>query len=102
MHEAWNKYKELLRMCTHNGVLRWMQIHNFYKGLPRDAHTLINALVGGKLMKKNESEAYELLENMTSNNYLWPNERLPPPKKVVGIHEIDVISKLSARLILLT
>ena len=52
-------------------------------------------------MKKNENESYELLEDMASN-YLWPNERLPSPKKFFGIHEIDLISKLSTQLTLLT
>ena len=53
-------------------------------------------------MKENENEAYEILEDMASNNYLWPSERLPLPNKVVRINEVDVISKLSAQLTLLT
>ena len=53
-------------------------------------------------MKKNEKKAYELLEDMVSNNYLCPSERLLPPRKVTGIHEIDMISKLFAQLTLLT
>ena len=53
-------------------------------------------------MKNNENEAYDQLEDMASNNYLWPNKRLPLLKRVVGINEIDMISKLSAHLTLLT
>ena len=53
-------------------------------------------------MKKNENKAYELLEDMASNNYLWSSKRLPLPKKVGGIHEINVISKLYAQLTFLT
>ena len=47
-------------------------------------------------MKKNEDEPYNMLEDMASNNYLCPSERLPPPKKVVRIHEIDAITKMTA------
>ena len=68
----------------------------FYKGLTRYARTLIDASAGGALMKINENEVHEMLEDMVSNNYLWPSERLPLPKKVVGIHAINVISKLYA------
>ena len=57
-------------------------------------------------MKKNEDEdedeAYELLEDMIANNYLWLSERLIPPKKVAEIHEVDAITKLIAQVTLLT
>ena len=72
MDEAWDNYKELLRMFPHHGVLRWMQIYNFYKDLTSDSRTLIDASTRGALMKKNENKAFELLEDMASNNYLWP------------------------------
>ena len=53
-------------------------------------------------MKKNEDEANELLEDMTNNKYLWPSERLPPLKKVLEIHEVDAITKLTSQVTLLT
>ena len=102
MHEVWDKYKEFLRMFPHHGVPRWMQIYNFYKGLTSNSRTLINASTRGAMMKKNENKAFELLEYMAFNNYLWPNERLPPLKKVARVHDIDVILKPSAQLTLLT
>ena len=52
--------------------------------------------------KKNEDEAYELLEDVTANNYLWPSKRLTPPKKVVRIHEVDGLTKLTTQVTLLT
>ena len=72
-----------------------MQIHDFYKGLTNTSHTLIDASIEGPLIKKNEDEAYELLKGMANNNYLWSSERLPPLKKVVGILEVDAITKLT-------
>ena len=53
-------------------------------------------------MNKNEDEAYSLLGDMTVNNYLWPSERVQPPMKVSGIHEVDAIAKLIAQVALLT
>ena len=73
-----------------------MQIHSFYKGLTSTTGKLINASTKRGSNKNNENEAYELLEDMARNNSLWPSERLPPPKKVTGIHEVDVITKLTA------
>ena len=70
MDEAWDKYKELLRMCPLYRVLRWMQIYDFYKDLTSDSQTLIDASARGALMKKKENEAFELLEDKASNNYL--------------------------------
>ncbi|XP_024022201.1 uncharacterized protein LOC112091842 [Morus notabilis] len=52
---------------------------------------------GGALMKKTEDEAYELLEDMATNNYQWPSER-SIPKKIAGLHEIDAITNLTAQI----
>jgi len=38
----------------------------------------IDAAVGGILMNKTEDEAYNLIEEMTLNNYQWSNERSQP------------------------
>ena len=102
MHENWERYEEKLRKCPHHGIPRWMQVHSFYDGLNNTSWTLLYTSVGGALMKKNENEAYKLLEGMITNNYLWPSERLSPPKKVAGIHGMDVLTNLAAQVALLT
>ena len=53
-------------------------------------------------MKKKEDEAYELLEDMATNNYLWPSERLTPLKKVAAIYKVDGLTKLTTQVALLT
>ena len=95
MHEAWERYKELLRKCPHLGLPRWMQIQNFYMGLDSTTQTMIDVSVGGALMKKNENEAYELLEDMVNNLYMWSYERSMPHKKTDGIQEKEVIARLT-------
>jgi len=97
LYEAWERYKELLRRCPHHGLPKWMQVHNFYNGLSGTTRTLIDASAGGALMKKTEDEAYELLEDMATNNYQWPSER-SLPKKTVGLHEVDAITNLTAQI----
>ena len=97
LYEAWERYKELLRRCPHHGLPKWMQVHNFYNGLSGTTRTLIDASAGGALMKKTEDEAYELLEDMATNNYQWPSER-SIPKKTAGLHEVDAITNLTAQI----
>ena len=52
-------------------------------------------------MNKTEGEAYQFLEDMTTNNCQWPSERIVP-KKVVGMHDVDVFTNLAAQMSLLT
>ena len=95
-HEAWERYKELLRKFPDHGIPKQMQIHSFYKGLTSIARTLLDTSARGAIMKKNEDETYELLEDMDANKYLWSSERLTPLKIVIEIHEVDATTKLIA------
>ena len=46
-------------------------------------------------MKKTNDEAHDLLENITSDNYQWHNEK-NMLKKLAGEHEIDATTALIA------
>ena len=41
---------------------------------------MIDAAAGGALMDKERDEAYELLEEMASDNYQWQSERVNTEK----------------------
>ena len=75
LHEAWERYKELLRLCPHHGLPEWLQIQMFYNGLTSSNKNMVDASAGGSLMKKSPVEAQELIEEMASNHYQWSNER---------------------------
>ena len=51
-------------------------------------------------MKMTINEAYELLEDKTTNSYQWLKELLDS-KKVAGVAEFDVFSKLATHVSLL-
>ena len=70
--EAWERFHELLRRCPHHRLTRWMQVHMFYNGLGDSGRTIINASAGGALMKKTTYQAYEILEDITTNTNQWP------------------------------
>ena len=52
-------------------------------------------------MRKSANDAYELLEEMALNDQQWPNAR-NSVRRVAGVNENDVISKLSTQIELLS
>ncbi|XP_031272256.1 uncharacterized protein LOC116130674 [Pistacia vera] len=74
-----------------------MFVQTFYNGLNSEVQNMINAAVGGTLGKKTPEQAYELLEEMASNSYQWPIERLPV-RRTSGVHNIDAITALAAQM----
>ena len=52
-------------------------------------------------MSKSTNEAYQLLENMKLNNCQWPSEKVAP-KKLPGVHELDVFNNLEVQVSLRT
>ena len=55
-------------------------MHTFYNGFSDSARTIIDASTGGALMKKTIDQAYEILEDTTTNTNLWPRDRSAPRK----------------------
>ncbi|XP_017973358.1 PREDICTED: uncharacterized protein LOC108661397 [Theobroma cacao] len=92
LYEAWERYKDLLRRCLHHELPKWLQVKTFYNGLLSPIRTTIDAAVGG---------AYDLLGEMPYNNYQWLFERLVP-RKVVGVHELDVITASTTQVVALS
>ena len=58
---------------------------------------MVDAAASGALMSKTHEVAYELLEELASNNYQWPTERAMP-RKIAGVLEIDSITSLAAQM----
>ena len=60
-YEDWERYKDLLRKCSNHNLPKWIQVHHFYNGLSIPTRTLIDASMGGAIMRKKEIEAYQIL-----------------------------------------
>ncbi|XP_035544602.1 uncharacterized protein LOC118347994 [Juglans regia] len=58
---------------------------------------MVDAATRGVLMGKTPKAAYELLEELASNNYQWASERAMP-KKATSIVELDSMSAIAAQL----
>ena len=61
-----------------------MQVNTFYNGLRNATRIVIDASVRGALMKKTTDQAYEILEDDTTNTNQWPRDKITPMKAVGG------------------
>ncbi|GKC95245.1 hypothetical protein Tco_1160687 [Tanacetum coccineum] len=62
-HEAWDRYKYLLRACPHYGFIELHQLDTFYNALnPVDQHSL-NSAVGGNLLERSTQDVLTIIEN---------------------------------------
>ncbi|XP_057249960.1 uncharacterized protein LOC104891359 [Beta vulgaris subsp. vulgaris] len=97
LYEAWERFKDLQRKCPHHGVPDWLLVQTFYNGLNESVRITIDAAAGGAIMGKITTEvANRLLEEMTSNNYHWFNNR-GKPKNAAGMYEVEGINMLNAK-----
>ena len=99
--EAWERFHKILRIYPHHRLTRWMQVHMFYNGLSDSARTIIDASAGGALMKKTTDQAYEILEDTTTNTNQWPQDRSTPKKSLAGA-DTEVLSNLVYHVVQLT
>ena len=68
-------------------------MHTFYNSLSDSTRKIIDSSVGGALMKKTTDQAYEILEDTTTNTNQWPQDRLSPRKSLAGA-DIEILSNL--------
>ncbi|CAJ2679749.1 unnamed protein product [Trifolium pratense] len=104
LFEAWERYKDMMRLCPHHGLEQWLIIHTFYNGLLYNTRLTIDAAAGGALMDKPYQEATQLIENMAQNHYQWGSERAAMEKSQTkgGIYEVSGIDHVNAKVEALT
>ncbi|GJY90674.1 reverse transcriptase domain-containing protein, partial [Tanacetum coccineum] len=62
-HEAWDRYKDLLRACPHHGFTELHQLDTFYNALnPADQDSL-NSAAGGNLLERSTRDVLRIIEN---------------------------------------
>nr|GEV82751.1 hypothetical protein [Tanacetum cinerariifolium] len=62
-HEAWDRYKDLLRACPHHGFTKMHQLDTFYNALnPADQDSL-NSVAGGNLLERGTQYVLTIIEN---------------------------------------
>nr|GEV98414.1 reverse transcriptase domain-containing protein [Tanacetum cinerariifolium] len=62
-HEAWDRYKDILRACPHHGFTELHQLDTFYNALnPADQDSL-NSAAAGNLLERRTQDVLMIIEN---------------------------------------
>nr|GEY57824.1 hypothetical protein [Tanacetum cinerariifolium] len=67
--EAWERFKKMLRACSHHGFTELAQIDTFYNGLNDNDQDSVNATAGGNILIKTTREALQIIENKLKVRY---------------------------------
>nr|GEU54481.1 reverse transcriptase domain-containing protein [Tanacetum cinerariifolium] len=62
-HEAWDRYKDLLRAYPHHGFTELHQLNTFYNALNPTDQDSLNAAVGGNLLERSTQDVLTIIEN---------------------------------------
>nr|GEY84989.1 hypothetical protein [Tanacetum cinerariifolium] len=90
-HEAWKRYKDLLRACPHHGFTELHQFDTFYNALnPADQDSL-NDAAGGNLLEKSPQDALTIIENKSKVR----NSRSKPIASPVNACDINSSSEIA-------
>nr|GEV87545.1 reverse transcriptase domain-containing protein [Tanacetum cinerariifolium] len=93
-HEAWERYKDLLRACPFHGFTKLHQLDTFYNALnPADQDSL-NAAAGGNLLEKSPQDALTIIENKSKvrNSQSKP---IASPANACDNHSSSKLAKLT-------
>nr|GEV38764.1 reverse transcriptase domain-containing protein [Tanacetum cinerariifolium] len=98
-HEAWDRYKDLLRACPHHGFTEFHQLDTFYNALNPVDQDSFNSVVGGNLLERRTQNVLTIIENKSKQTsavttamttILKQFQATPPPASVKAIKEIYV------------
>ncbi|CAM8903042.1 unnamed protein product [Rhodiola kirilowii] len=87
LYDAWERYKELMRMCPHHNLELWQIMDTFYQGIDQGMRTLINQTAGGALIGVPLEETYAIMEKAAHDYHLWTSDR-GNPKDKKGVQDL--------------
>nr|GEV78848.1 hypothetical protein [Tanacetum cinerariifolium] len=67
--EAWDRFKDLLRACPHNGFSELHQLDTFYNALNYKDQDSLNSSVGGNFLDKMPRECLAIIESKSKVRY---------------------------------
>nr|GEV37671.1 reverse transcriptase domain-containing protein [Tanacetum cinerariifolium] len=90
-HEAWDRYKDLLRACPHYGFTELHQLDTFYNALnPADQDSL-DAAAGGNLLERSTQDVLTIIENKSKVH----NSRSKPIASQVKVCDVNSNSEIA-------
>nr|GEV84244.1 hypothetical protein [Tanacetum cinerariifolium] len=98
-HEAWDRYKDLLRACPHHCFTELHQLDTFYNALNPTDQDSLNSAAGGNLLERRTQDVLTIIENKSKQTsavttamaaILKEFQATPPPASVKAVEEICV------------
>jgi len=68
LHEAFTRFKELIRKCPHHQIELWELVKSFVNGLTKEERKYLKSTSNGTLLNNPEEEDWEFLERMSKNS----------------------------------
>ncbi|CAM8925926.1 unnamed protein product [Rhodiola kirilowii] len=91
LYEAWERYKEYQRPCSHQNLDDLLVFHTFYHGVDGASRLALDTAAGGAIMELEPDEGYAVIEKITKNYFMWGSERGNPRRKNER-HEVKAVS----------
>lgn len=91
LYKAWEHFKTMLVKCPHHELQAWHQIQIFYNGDDDNIRSSLDGAASGSLMFHTYERAYKIIDNITMNSYMWPNERFIYKSKPTTIKAVNMI-----------
>nr|GEW84057.1 reverse transcriptase domain-containing protein [Tanacetum cinerariifolium] len=101
-HEAWDRYKDLLRACPHHDFIELHELDTFYNALnPADQDSL-NSAAGGNLLERRTQDVMKIIKNKSKclaadgNTFLefWDNIQTYVSAVAVNYNQVVPLSEL--------
>nr|GEY52303.1 hypothetical protein [Tanacetum cinerariifolium] len=108
-HEAWDRYKDLLRACPHHGFTKLHQLDTFYNALNPTDQDSLNSAASGNMLERRTQDVLTIIENKSKiaklthavnqqtsavttpmTAILKQFQATPPPASVKAVEEICV------------
>ena len=98
IHEAWERYKALIRKCPPEMFTEWDKLQNFYEGLTLKSQEALDHSAGGSLqLMKTAEEAQELIDMVANNQYFFAHQRSRQPSQRRGVMELEGVDSILAQ-----
>ena len=101
-YASWERFKDLISKCPHQGFETWRLVQYFYNGLTQTNHNIIESMNGGGFLSLMDDEAYKFLENLSESSqqldFSNRRERFAPAIKKGGLYDVNEELDIKARL----
>nr|GEY32169.1 reverse transcriptase domain-containing protein [Tanacetum cinerariifolium] len=75
-HEAWYRYKDILRVCPHHGFTELHLLDTFYNALNLADQDSLNSVAGGSLLERRTQDVLTIIENKSKVRIMLKSSKI--------------------------